>query len=65
MNSRIETLINKFKLKNREYNEKNITKENLNHDYTEAYKILEDERKKSENFLKKALDLEEEKKDEK
>ena len=58
MNSRIETLINKFNLKNREYNGKEITKENLNHDYTEAYKILEEERKKSIKFLGQALDLE-------
>ena len=59
MNSRIETLINKFNLKNREYNGKEITKENLNHDYTEAYKILEEERKKSIKFLRQALDIEE------
>lgn len=58
MNSRIETLINKFNLKNREYNGKEITKENLNYDYTEAYKILEEERKKSIKFLGQALDLE-------
>lgn len=57
MNSRLETLINKFKLKNRKFKGK-ITKENLEHDYTEAYKILEEERKKSEKFLKKALDIE-------
>ena len=59
MNSRIETLINKFNLKNREYNGKEITKENLNHDYTEAYKILNEERKKSMTFLMNALDVEE------
>lgn len=59
MNSRIETLINKFNLKNRKYNGKEITKENLNHDYTEAYKILEEERKKSIKFLRQALDIEE------
>ena len=59
MNSRIETLINKFNLKNREYNGKEITKENLNHDYTEAYKILEEERKKTIKFLRQALDIEE------
>ena len=58
MNSRIETLINKFNLKNREYNGKEITKENLNHDYTEAYKILKEERKKSMTFLMNALDVE-------
>ena len=59
MNSRIETLISKFNLKNREFNGKNITKENLGHDYTETYKILEQERIKSETFLKKALDIDE------
>lgn len=58
MNTRIDTLLSKFKLENRRYNGKEITKENLNHDYTEAYKILEKERKKSEKFLKKALDIE-------
>lgn len=56
MNSRLDTLISKFKLKNRRFEGK-ITEENLNHDYTEAYKILEKERKKSEDFLKKALDI--------
>lgn len=56
MNSRIETLINKFKLKNRKFEGK-ITKENLNHDYTEAYKILENEKEKSINFLKRALEV--------
>lgn len=54
MNSRIETLISKFKLVNRNYNG-NITKENLEHDYTEAYKILEKEREKSNRFLEKCL----------
>ena len=36
---------------------RNITKENLEHDYSEAYKILEIERKKSDEFLRKALDI--------
>ena len=36
-----------------------ITTENLNHDYSEAYKILEEERKKSKEFLVKALNLKE------
>lgn len=58
MNSRIETLINKFNLKNREYNEKEITKENLEHDYTEAYQILKKEKEKSIEFLKKAFGIE-------
>lgn len=58
MNSRIETLISKFKLKNSQYNDKYITKENLKHDYTEAYRILEEERKKSDEFLRRALNIE-------
>lgn len=58
MNSRIETLINKFNLKNRKFTGK-ITEENLKHDYAEAYRILEEERKKSDDFLRKALDIKE------
>lgn len=57
MSSRLDTLIDKFKLKNRTYNGEKITKGNLEHDYTEAYKILEEERKKSDDFLRKALDI--------
>ena len=57
MGSRLDTLLNKFKLKNRRYNGKYISKENLKHDYTEVYKILEAERKKSDNFLRKALNI--------
>ena len=57
MSSRIETLISKFKLKNREYNGDSITKENIKHNYSEAYIVLEEEKKKAENFLRKALDL--------
>ena len=45
MNSRIDTLINKFELKNRQF-ENRITKENLHQDYTKAYEILEKEREK-------------------
>ena len=59
MNSRLDTLLMKFHLENKKYNGKNITKENLEHDYTEAYKILEGERKKSIDFLKNALDIDE------
>lgn len=58
MGSRIDTLLSKFKLEKRRFNGEKITKENLKHDYTEAYKILEEERNKSEKFLKKALDIE-------
>ena len=57
MSSRIETLINKFKLDNRKFNGIEITKENICHDYTNAYKVLDEERKKANEFLKKALDI--------
>lgn len=57
MNSRLETLLTKFHLESRKFN-KEITPENLHHDYTSAYKILEKEREKSKHFLKKALDIE-------
>lgn len=55
MNSRLETLFNKFKLENRKYNERKITLENLNHNYSEVYKLLEIEIKKSEKFLKHSI----------
>ena len=57
MGSRIDTLLDTFKLENRRYNGKNITSKNLNNDYNEAYKTLEKEREKSLNFLKKALNI--------
>ena len=55
MNSRIDTLIEKFKLENRKYNGKKITEENIRHNYDKAYEILEKERKKSKKFLDKAF----------
>lgn len=55
MNSRIDTLVSTLKLKDRWYNEKEITYENLHVDYTEAYKIINEKRKESEAFLKQAL----------
>lgn len=55
MFSRIDTLLSKFKLENRKYNGKNITKENLNHDYSNAYKVLKIEREKSKIFFEKYL----------
>lgn len=58
MNSRIETLINKFNLKNREFNGTNITKENLNKDYIETYEILNEERKKAISFLRESIFIE-------
>ena len=57
MNSRLDTLLNKFELKDRWY-EGEIKQEQLKIDYTKAYEILEKEREKSMNFLKKALDIE-------
>ena len=54
MNSRIDTLLDKFNLKNRRYNGK-IINENLEHDYKDAYKILEEEKKKSFKFLEDVL----------
>lgn len=58
LSSRIDTLLKKFNLKNRKYNGKGITKDNLLHDYTDAYKILKKEREKSRLFIKKALNIE-------
>ena len=58
MNSRIDTLISKFCLKDRRFNGKMITKKNLEHNYTNVYKILKVERVKSINFLKNALNVE-------
>lgn len=58
MNSRIDTLLSKFCLEDRKFNKK-ITKTQLKCNYTKAYKILEEERKKALKFLKTALDIEE------
>lgn len=54
MNSRIDTLINTFKLSNRNYEGK-ITVDNLKHDYSEAFKILENKRREAKEYLEKAL----------
>lgn len=54
LNSRIDTLISKLNLKNRRFEER-VNEKNLNHDYTESYKILESERNKSSLFLEDAL----------
>lgn len=58
MNSRIETLLSKFKLQDRYYKGK-IDKKLLRANYTEAYHILERERQKSYEFFKKTLNIEE------
>lgn len=63
MNSRLDTLLSKFKLEDRRYKEK-ITKKDLKCDYTEAYTILDKERIKSMNFLKNALNIKDSDKDE-
>ena len=49
MNSRIDTLINTFKLTNRNY------EGNLNHDYSEAFKILDSKRMEAKEYLRNAL----------
>lgn len=56
MNSRIDTLLNKFNLNDRKYND-TITGKYLICDYNKAYNILASERKKSINFLKRSLDI--------
>lgn len=54
MNSRIDTLLNKFKLENRKYRS-NITKELLETNYQEAYDILKKEKEKADAFLNETL----------
>lgn len=61
MNSRLETLLSKFKLEDQKYKNK-ITKKDLKCDYIESYKILEKERKKSIEWLKNALSCDEQQK---
>jgi len=56
MNSRLDTLLSKFKLSDKKYEGK-ISKDNVNCDYEEAFKILEIERQKTNRFLQKALDI--------
>lgn len=57
MSSRIDNLLNTFELQDRKYNEKNLTNEILNHNYNVAYNILDKEKKKARDFIKKALDI--------
>ena len=56
MNSRIETLLSKFKLEGRKYTGK-ISNNDLTANYKEAHKILEKEKEKSNEFLIKALNI--------
>ena len=56
MSSRIDTLLSKFELENRKY-DGHIGEDNLIVNYSKTNSILEKERKKSEQFLLKALDV--------
>lgn len=56
MYSRLQNLIDTFHLRNREFNGKKITKENMCVDYAEGKNILKMEREKSMRFLEKALE---------
>lgn len=55
MNSRLETLLKKFDIE-RKYAGSELENDLFEHDYTVGYKQLELERKKSMEFLKKALE---------
>lgn len=55
MNSRIDTLLSKFNLQERYY-KGNLDKKLLTANYEEAYSILEQERQKSFDFLKKSIE---------
>lgn len=54
MNSRIETLLKKFKLEDRKYTGK-LEEKDLEYDYNETYEIIKKEKEKSKNFLLKSL----------
>lgn len=54
MFSRIESLLSKFDMENRIFTEK-ISDEILNNDFSQVDTILKQERKKADEFLKKAL----------
>lgn len=60
MYTRLQNLLNIFKLKNREYNGKEITKDNLIVDYAGAKKILAKEQERSRDFLKRSLEVDNE-----
>lgn len=56
MNSRLDTLLNKFDLKSRKFNGK-LEKKFLSCDFSHCYDILKSERNKSREFLLNALDV--------
>lgn len=58
MNSRLDTLLEKFEIKDRWFNEK-IKDTQLKAEYSNVYKILENERNKAKKFIEEALKEEE------
>jgi exopolysaccharide biosynthesis predicted pyruvyltransferase EpsI len=60
MYTRLQNLIDIFALKNREFNGMEITEDNLKVDYSEAKKILKKKQEESLDFIKKALEIENE-----
>ncbi|PNR91840.1 hypothetical protein HWHPT5561_06585 [Petrotoga sp. HWH.PT.55.6.1] len=58
MYSRIRTLLEKTKLKNREEKDIDLNKNLLEMDFSHVHSILNEERKKSFDFLKKAMRIE-------
>ena len=61
MYTRLQNLMDTFKLKSREYGGGEITDKSLSVDYSESKEILKNERKKSLDYLKRALDIRDEK----
>lgn len=57
MYTRLRNLIDIFRLKDREYDGKEITERNQMADYSDAKKVLKKEQEKAINFLKNALDI--------
>lgn len=55
MSSRISSLLSKFELTDRMFNVENIEKNDFGHNYEHVYKILEEERKKTHDFLVKSF----------
>lgn len=55
MNSRLETLLSKFQLQERYSKDEKIPEELLKCDYTESYKILESEKEKTNEYIEKIL----------
>ena len=55
MNSRLETLLTKFKLQERYSQDGKIQQELLKCDYSESYKILETEKEKTNKYIEKVL----------